>query len=84
MLGLNEFSVIALLHHQDTSDLPLPVQIVAAADKYEAMTSLWRQYKKPVSHKEAIDELWNMGIFQPTVIEALAIAQMELITKKEN
>lgn len=84
ILGLNEFSVIALLHHQDTPDLPLSVQIVAAADKYEAMTSLWRQYRKPVSPKEAIDELWNMGIFQPTVIEALAIAQMELITKKDN
>jgi len=82
LLGLNEFSTIALLHHQDTSDLPLSVQIIAVADKYEAMTSLWRQYKKPVSHKEAIDELWRMQIFRPTVIEALAIAQMELITKK--
>jgi len=84
MLGLNEFSVIALLHHQDTSDLPLPVQIVAVADKFEAMTSLWRQYKKPVSPKEAIDELRNMGIFQPTVIEALAIVQTELIPEKKS
>lgn len=84
LLGLSEFSVIALLHHQDTPDLPLSVQIVAAADKYEAMTSLWRQYKKPVSPKEAIDELWNMGIFQPTVIEALAIAQVEFPIEKKS
>lgn len=84
LLGLSEFSVIALLHHQDTPDLPLSVQIVAAADKYEAMTSLWRQYKKPVSPKEAIDELWNMGIFQPTVIEALAIAQAEFPIEKKS
>ncbi|ADQ06146.1 metal dependent phosphohydrolase [Caldicellulosiruptor hydrothermalis 108] len=83
LLGLNEFSVIALLHHQDTSDLPLPVQIVAVADKFEAMTSLWRQYKKPVTAKEAIDELWNMRIFHPTVIEALAIAQAEFLTEKK-
>lgn len=83
LLGLNEFSVIALLHHQDTSDLPLSVQIVAVADKFESMTSLWRQYKKPVSHKEAIEELWNMRIFQPTVIEALAIAQVEFSTEKK-
>ena len=82
LLGLEQFSTIALLHHQDTADLPLSVQIVSVADKFETMTSLWRQYKKPVSHKEAIDELWRMQIFRPTVIEALAIAQMELITKK--
>lgn len=84
LLGLEQFSTIALLHHQDTQGLPLTVQIVSVADKFEAMTSLWRQYKKPVTAKEAIDELWRMQIFHPTVIEALAIAQMELITKKEN
>lgn len=83
LLGLEQFSTIALLHHQDTADLPLPVQIVAAADKFEAMTSLWRQYKKPVTAKEAIDELWNMRIFHPTVIEALAIAQTEFSIEKK-
>jgi putative nucleotidyltransferase with HDIG domain len=84
ILGLNEFSVIALLHHQDTSDLPLPVQIVAAADKYEAMTSLWRQYKKPVTAKEAIEELRNIGIFKQTIIEALALAQAEFLIEKKS
>ncbi|WAM36608.1 HD domain-containing protein [Caldicellulosiruptor acetigenus] len=83
ILGLNEFSVIALLHHQDTSDLPLSVQIVAVADKFEAMTSLWRQYKKPVSHEEAINELWSMGIFKPTVIEALTVARAEFSIEKK-
>lgn len=75
--------MIALLHHQDTSDLPLSVQIVTVADKFEAMTSLWRQYKKPVFHKEAIDELWNMGIFKPTVIEALTVARAEFSIEKK-
>lgn len=84
LLGLNEFSEIALLHHKDTSDLPLPVQIVAVADKFEAMTSLWRQYKKPVSHEEAINELWSMGIFKPTVIEALTVAQVEFPIEKKS
>lgn len=64
--------------------MPLSVQIVSVADKFEAMTSLWRQYKKPVTAKEAIDELWRMQIFQPAVIEALAIAQAEFLTERKN
>ncbi|ABP67036.1 response regulator receiver protein [Caldicellulosiruptor saccharolyticus DSM 8903] len=66
--------------------MPLSVQIVSVADKFEAMTSLWRQYKKPVTAKEAIDELWRMQIFHPTVIEAiaLAVAQTELIPEKKS
>jgi len=83
LLGLEQFSTITLLHHQDTADLPLSVQIVSVADKFEAMTSLWRQYRKAMTAKEAIDELWKMQIFQSTVIEALAIAQTELITDKK-
>lgn len=77
LLGLEQFSTIALLHHQDTADLPLSVQIVSVADKFEAMTSLWRQYKKPLTAKEAIDELKNLEIFQPAVLEAISVIYAE-------
>jgi len=81
-IGKEELEILRN-HSKWGADLPLSVQIVSVADKFEAMTSLWRQYRKAMTAKEAIDELWKMQIFQSTVIEALAIAQTELITDKK-
>lgn len=77
-LGLEQFSGIALLHHQDTPGLPVEIQIVSVADKFEAMTSLWRMYRRAVPPHEAIEIIKKMNLFEPKVINALEISYREL------
>lgn len=81
VMGFEEFYTTTLRHHDDMPDLPLSVQIVAIADKFEAMTSLWRQYRKAMTAKEAIGKLKDMGIFSPVIIQALENSQKEFVIK---
>ncbi len=65
-------------------DIPLPAQIVALADVYDALTSE-RVYKKAFSHEKALEMILNgeCGVFNPLLLECL-IQSSDAIQKNRN
>jgi diguanylate cyclase (GGDEF)-like protein len=55
-------------------DIPLGARIIFVADAYDAMTSE-RVYRKPLSEREALEELERCAgsQFDPTIVEAFAV-----------
>lgn len=70
-LSLKEYAHIALYHHNDTQNQAIDVQIISIADKYEAMTSFARYYKKPKGKEQALEELYSLNIFEQRLLYAL-------------
>ncbi|MEZ0535984.1 HD-GYP domain-containing protein [Caldicellulosiruptoraceae bacterium PP1] len=70
-LNLKEYAHIALNHHNDTQSQAINVQIISIADKFEAMTSFARYYKKPKTKEQALEELYTLNIYEQKLLYAL-------------